>query len=145
MGTEPGDGIGTVDGLDDGVQCALQVRHGHALVHHQTLDLMEHGGVGRVGLVLAEHAAGSQHAQDIHTQKQEHQPHQQAESVHPSGQGREQRRSYRIAGGKYADQPPHGGQRYVQPRRNIRQDTYDHKFTGAQGKAQSGQRQHSRR
>ena len=76
--------------------------------------------------------AGSQHTQDIRTQKQKHQPHQQAESVHPSGQGREQRRSHRVAGGKYADQPPHGGQRYVQPRRNIRQDTHDHKFTGTQ-------------
>ena len=62
VGTEPGDGIGTVDGLDDGVQCALQVRHGHALVHHQTLDLMEHGGVGSVHLVLAVHPAGGDHA-----------------------------------------------------------------------------------
>ena len=47
--------------------------------------------------------------------------------------------------GGFKYNPPHGGQRYVQPRRNIRQDTHDHKFTGAQGKAQSGQCQHSRR
>ena len=62
VGTEAGDGAGAVDGLDDGVQRALQVRHGHALVHHQTLDLMEHGGVGGVHLVLAVHAAGGDHA-----------------------------------------------------------------------------------
>ena len=62
VGTKPGDGIGAVDGLDDGVQRALQVRHGHALVHHQTLDLMEHGGVGGVHLVLAVHPTGGDHA-----------------------------------------------------------------------------------
>ena len=62
MGTEAGDGGGAVDFLDHGVQRALQVCHGHALVHHQTLDLMEHGGVGGVHLVLAVHPAGGDHA-----------------------------------------------------------------------------------
>ena len=62
VGTEAGDGAGAVDGLDDGVQRAFQVRHGHALVHHQTLDLMEHGGVGGVHLVLAVHPAGGDDA-----------------------------------------------------------------------------------
>ena len=138
-------------------------RHGKARVHGgngpgrllrgRNLLRIQHSHCGEgpghqrrhyTGCIQHRHA-WSQHTQDIHTQKQKHQPYQQAEAVHPSGQGREQRRSYRIAGGKYADQPPHGGQRYVQPRRNIRQDTHDHKFTGTQRKAQSGQRQHSRR
>ena len=60
MGTEPHHGVLSVDFPHDGGQCALQVAHGNVLRHHQTLDLMEHGGMGGVHLVLA---AGSQHAQ----------------------------------------------------------------------------------
>ena len=63
VGTEAHLAVLAVDLLHNGDQSALQVTHGDVLVHHQTLDLVEHGGVGGVGLVLAEHTAGSQHAQ----------------------------------------------------------------------------------
>ncbi len=63
MGTEPHHGILAVDVPHDGGQRALQVAHGDVLRHHQTLDLVEHGGVSRVGLVLAEHPAGGKHTQ----------------------------------------------------------------------------------
>ena len=55
-------GAGTVELPDDGVEGALQVRHGDALVDDQPLDLVEHGGVGGVHLVLAVHPAGGDHA-----------------------------------------------------------------------------------
>ena len=48
--------------LHDGVQGALQVGHGHALVDDHALDLVEHGGVGGVHLVLAVHPAGGDDA-----------------------------------------------------------------------------------
>jgi hypothetical protein len=44
------------------VQGGLQVAHGDALVDDHALDLMEHGGVGGVHLVLAVDAAGREHA-----------------------------------------------------------------------------------
>ena len=48
--------------LHDGVERTLEVRHRHALVDDHALDLMEHGGVGSVHLVLAVHPAGGDHA-----------------------------------------------------------------------------------
>ena len=62
VGAEAGDGAGTVELADDGVEGALQVRHGDALVDDQALDLVEHGGVGGVHLVLAVDPAGGDHA-----------------------------------------------------------------------------------
>ena len=46
MGTEPHHSILTIQPLDKGFQAAFQVSHGDALVHHQTLDLMEQRGSG---------------------------------------------------------------------------------------------------
>ena len=58
VGAEPGLGVLAVEALDDFVQGALQIGHGNALVHHHALDLMEHGGVGGVCLVLPVDPAG---------------------------------------------------------------------------------------
>ena len=44
------------------VQRALQVGHGDALVDDHALNLVEHGGVGGVHLVLAVDAAGGDDA-----------------------------------------------------------------------------------
>ena len=63
VGTETDSGIVAVDLVHDGDEGTLQIAHGDVLIHHQTLDLVEHGGVGGVGLVLTEHTAGGQHAQ----------------------------------------------------------------------------------
>ncbi len=58
MGAEAGPGFRTVQAVDELVQRALQVGEGDALVHHEPLDLMEHGAVGGVHLILAVDAAG---------------------------------------------------------------------------------------
>ena len=63
VGTEAHDGFLTINGFHDFHQRTLQVAHGDALRHHQTFDLVEHGGVGGIRLILAEHAAGRQHTQ----------------------------------------------------------------------------------
>ena len=63
VGAEPNLRVVSVDLVHNGDQCALQIAHGDVLGHHQTFDLMEHGGVGGIGLVLAEHTAGCQHTQ----------------------------------------------------------------------------------
>ena len=43
VGTEAGDDLRAVKPLQHHVQTALQVAHGDPLVHHQTLQLVEHG------------------------------------------------------------------------------------------------------
>ena len=62
VGTEAHLRILTVDVAHNGYQGALQVAHGDVFVHYKPLDLVEHGGVGRVCLVLTEHTAGCQNA-----------------------------------------------------------------------------------
>lgn len=62
MRAEAHDGVLAVQALDERLQRALQVAHRDALVDDEAFDLMEHRGVRGVGLVLAEHAAGGQHA-----------------------------------------------------------------------------------
>ena len=62
MGTEAGNRVRTVDLPNHSVEGALEICHGDALVHHQTFDLVEHGGVGGIHLVLAVDAAGGDHA-----------------------------------------------------------------------------------
>ena len=63
VGTETHDGLLAVDLLHHGNQSALQIAHGDVFIHHQTFDLMEHGGVGGICLVFPEHPAGSQHTE----------------------------------------------------------------------------------
>ena len=58
--TEAGDGVLTVELFHERVERALQVRHRDALVDDHALDLVEHGGMGGVHLVLAVHAARSE-------------------------------------------------------------------------------------
>ena len=62
MRAEAHDGVLAVQALDERLQRALQVAHRDALVDDEALNLMEHRGVRGVGLILAEHAAGGQHA-----------------------------------------------------------------------------------
>ena len=62
VGAEPGLGVLAVEALDDFVQGALQIGHGNALVHHHALDLVEHGGVSGVCLVLPVDPAGGDDA-----------------------------------------------------------------------------------
>ena len=56
-GAEAGFHVVAVQLLEQRVQGALQIAHVHVLVDHQALDLVEHGAVGGVHLVGAEHAA----------------------------------------------------------------------------------------
>ena len=62
VGAEAGLGALAVELLHHGVEGALQIRHGDALVDDHALHLMEHGGVGGVHLVLAVHPAGGDDA-----------------------------------------------------------------------------------
>ena len=59
---EAGDGVLTVELFHERVERALQVRHRDALVDDHALDLVEHGRVRGVHLVLAVDAAGGDHA-----------------------------------------------------------------------------------
>ena len=62
MGAEAGLGALAVELLHHGVEGALQIGHGDALVDDHALHLVEHGGVGGVHLVLAVDPAGGDDA-----------------------------------------------------------------------------------
>ena len=62
MRAEADNGILAVHGLDERLKRALEIGHRDPLVDDKALDLVEHGGVRRVDLVLAIHAAGGQNA-----------------------------------------------------------------------------------
>ena len=62
MGAEARDRVLAVELAHDLVERALEVRHRNALVDGHALDLVEHGRVRGVDLVLAVHAAGSENA-----------------------------------------------------------------------------------
>ena len=59
---EPGHGVGTVNTPHQRIEGALEVAHGDALVDHKTLDLVEHGRMSGVDLILAVDAARSEDA-----------------------------------------------------------------------------------
>ena len=59
-GTQAGAGVLAEQLLHKGVQRALQVAQGDALIHDQAFHLVEHGAVGGIG-IGTEHTAGDQH------------------------------------------------------------------------------------
>ena len=58
MGPETHDGVLAVQPGHKRLQGALQVAHGNPLVHHQAFNLVEHGRMGGVRLVLPVYPAG---------------------------------------------------------------------------------------
>ena len=62
-GTQTSLRLGAEHGLGEVVENALQVSHRQALINGKTLDLVEHGRVGRVERVGAEDLAGARHVE----------------------------------------------------------------------------------
>ena len=58
MRTEADNRVLTIEPLDEGLQCALEVTHCDAFIDYKTFDLVEHGGVRGIRLILTEDAAG---------------------------------------------------------------------------------------